>query len=128
MLLLDDRQAETFRQRVNADPEFALKACDMALDLAVAVGPERRLLVFRDGALIAVRRYMKLSEPIDITISAGADFWSKLLAPVPPPRYQNLYAGVRFATCEVSGNAELFNAYYAALTRLVEMMREMTAK
>jgi len=57
-----------------------------------------------------------------------ATFWRNLLSPVPPPRFQNLYAGVRAETCQVSGNAELYWACFAALTRLFDVMRDVENK
>jgi hypothetical protein len=44
---------------------------------------------------------------------------------MPPARFQNLYAGVRAGTCQVSGNAELYWAYFASLTRLFDVMRDV---
>lgn len=122
--LLDAARAEAWRQSINSDGEFKLKSRDMALSLSVQIGDERRLLVFRDGRLVSIAKFMALAEPVDVTIKGSVEFWQKLLAKVPPPRFQNLYAGVRFGTCEVSGNGELYFAYFAAITRLIEAMRE----
>lgn len=122
--LLDAARAEAWRRSINSDGEFKLKSRDMALNLSVQIGEERRLLKFRDGELVSIARFMALAEPIDVTVKGTAEFWSKLLAKVPPPRFQNLYAGVRFGTCEVSGNGELYFAYYAAITRMIEALRE----
>lgn len=123
--LLDAQGAEKLRLAMNRDPEFKLVSRDMALNLAIEIGGERRLLKIRDGAWQSISPFVPLSEPIDVTIRGDSAFWQKLLSPVPPPQFHNLYAGVRFAHCTVSGNSELYFAYYAAITRMVEVMREV---
>jgi hypothetical protein len=62
---------------------------------------------------------------VDLTVRGDTTFWRNLLLPLPPPRFQNLYAAVRAETCQVSGNAELYWAYFAALTRLFDVMRDV---
>lgn len=122
--LLDADKAEQWRGRLNGDGEFKQVARDIHLNLALDIGGERRLLKFRDGKLAAIVRFVALTEPVDVTIKGTAEFWEKLLLPVPPPRFQNVYAGVRFGTCEIGGNAELYFAYYAAIIRMIEALQE----
>lgn len=123
--LLDAEGAEQLRLRMNRDPEFKLVSRDMTLNLALEVGSARWLVKIRDGALQTIGRFVPLTEPVDISIKGPDEFWQQLLSPVPPPGFQNLYAGMRFAKCEVAGNSELYNAYYAAITRMVEVMRDV---
>jgi hypothetical protein len=123
--LLDAGGAERWRGRVNGDPQFRLIARDMTLNLAIEVGDEIRLVKIRDGALTAISRFVPLTEPVDITIKGAGEFWRNLLSPVPPPRFQNLYAAVRAGNCEVTGNGELYAAYFAAITRMVDVLREL---
>jgi len=122
--LLDGNEAERLCRQMNLDPELKLVSRDMTLNLALEIGDERRLIKIRDGVWQSIGRFVALSEPIDLTIKGPDEFWQQLLSPVPPPGFQNLYAGVRFAKCEVSGNGELYNAYYAAITRMIDVMRD----
>jgi hypothetical protein len=123
--LLDASGAERWRGQVNSDPGFRLVARDMTLNLAIEVGGEVRLVKIRDGALTAIGRFVPLTEPVDITIKGAGEFWRKLLSPVPPPRFQNLYAAIRAGNCEVIGNGELYAAYFAAITRMIDVLREL---
>jgi hypothetical protein len=84
-----------------------------------------RLITFRDGTLTAIKPFVTVTEPVDVTINGEATFWRNLLLLEPPPGYQNLYAAVRAETCHVTGNAELYWAYFAALTRLFDVMRDI---
>lgn len=123
--LLDAKAAERLCDRINRDQAFNLVARDMTLNLAIEADGETRLIKFRDGALRTIVRFVPLTEPVDITIRGNGEFWRMLLSPVPPPRFQNLYAAVRAGTCEVSGNGELYAAYFAAITRMIDVMREL---
>ena len=122
--LLGDGGAETLRALVNGDPEFALVSRDMALNLCLVSGPDETLLRFRDGKLAYVGRFAPQTEAIDVYVRGAPEFWRLLLSPVPPPGHQNLYAGLRFKKCEVAGNSELYFAFYAAITRMIELMHE----
>jgi hypothetical protein len=123
--LLDASHAARLRERLNADGAFHQVSREMALSLALEIGDETRLLTFRDGALRAVGPFVPMAEPVDVLISGTEDFWHKLLSPVPPPRFQNLYAAIRAETCVIRGNGELYAAYFAAITRLIEVMRDL---
>jgi hypothetical protein len=122
--LLDANGAKQFLALINSDQEFRLVSRDITLNLCLEVGSERRLINFRDGKTEKIGRFVPLTEPVDITIKGPSEFWQLLLSPVPAPGFQNLYAGVRFKKCEVSGNSELYFAYYAAITRMIELMRD----
>jgi hypothetical protein len=123
--LLNAKTASRLLDRMNNDGAFSLVARDMNLNLSIKIDHEARLIKFRDGAVHSIDRFVPLTEPVDIAINGSRAFWQKILAPVPPPRFQNLYAAVRAGTCEVSGNAELYSAYFAALTRMIDVMREI---
>ncbi len=125
MRLLDEEAADRLRERINADGAFALVARDMCLNVALESDGAARLIRFSDGILRSIHPFVPLTEPVDLTIRGDGEFWRKMLSPVPPPRYQNLYAAVRAGTCEIVGNGELYAAYFAALTRLIDVMREL---
>ena len=122
--VLDAAGAEALRNRLNADGEFRQVSNDMRLDLSLEIGAQKRLFRFRAGKLESIDRYAPMTETIEIYIRGSEDFWSKLLTPLPPPNFQNLYAGLRFKTCEVLGDSEAYFAYFAALNRLIDIMRE----
>jgi hypothetical protein len=123
--VFDARTAERLRERINQDGPFRQVSRDMALNLALETDGTARLITFRDGTLTTIKPFVTVTEPVDVTIKGDATFWRNLLSLVPPPRYQNLYAAVRAETCHVGGNAELYWAYFAALTRLFDVMRDV---
>lgn len=123
--VFDAGTAERLRERINQDGAFHQVSQDMTLSLELETDGAARLITFRDGTLTSIRPFVTVTEPVDLTIRGDTTFWRNLLSPVPPPRFQNLYAGVRAETCHVSGNAELYWAYFAALTRLFDVMRDV---
>jgi len=123
--VFDAAMAERLRERLNQDGAFRQVSRDMTLNMVLETDGAARLVTFRDGTLTAIKPLVSVTEPVDLTIRGDTTFWRNLLSPVPPPRFQNLYAGVRAETCRVSGNAELYWAYFAALTRLFDVMRDV---
>jgi len=122
---MDADKAKRYCSTLNNDPEFRLLARDITLNLAIEVGSDRRLLRFRDGELKAIGPMVPMADPVDVYIKGGSDFWNKLLSQVPPPRYHNLHSAAHAGTCEIAGNVELYNAYYPALNRMIDVMRNM---
>ena len=123
--VFDAGTAERLRERINQDGAFRQVSRDMTLNMVLETDGVARLVTFRDGTLTSIKPLVAVTEPVDLTIRGDTTFWRNLLSPVPPPRFQNLYAGVRAETCQVSGNAELYWAYFAALTRLFDVMRDV---
>lgn len=123
--LLDANEAERFRIGLNNDPEFKLLGKDMSLNLVIEVGSDRRLFKVRDGEVSSIGRAVPMADPVDVYIKGGDEFWSKLLSPVPPPRFQNLHAATHAGNCEIAGNSEMYNAYFPAINRMIDVMREL---
>ncbi len=123
--VFDAETAARLRERINQDGAFRQVSRDMTLNMAIETDCAARLVTFRDGTLTSIKPFITVTEPVDLTIRGDTTFWRNLLLPVPPPRFQNLYAAVRAETCQVSGNAELYWAYFAALTRLFDVMRDV---
>ena len=121
----DAGTAARLRERINQDVAFRQVSRDITLNMAIETDGASRLVTFRDGTLTSIKPFITVTEPVDLTIRGDTTFWRNLLLPVPPPRFQNLYAAVRAETCQVSGNAELYWAYFAALTRLFDVMRDV---
>lgn len=122
--LLDAARAERFRVSLNNDPEFGLVGRDMSLNLVIGVGGEQRLLGIREGQLMAITQFVPMDHSADIYITGDGEFWNNLLSPLPPPRSQNLYAAAHAGNCTVAGNTELYNAYFPAINRMIDVMRE----
>ena len=61
----------------------------------------------------------------DITIRAPRDVWDRILAAVPPPRFNDIMPARAFGL-SVEGDDEMYCQYYPAIRRLVDLLREET--
>ena len=109
--------------RANADGEFALNARFWNATVKLRVGPASYRLDIRDGKLNGCGPWLGAIAG-DLAIEADESEWNKLLEPMPKPFYQDLYAATIHHGFSVSGDTLNYCAYYPALRRLVELMRE----
>ncbi|MBI2765782.1 MAG: hypothetical protein HYX53_07710 [Chloroflexi bacterium] len=58
-----------------------------------------------------------------LAFTAPAETWEKLLAPIPPPAFNDI-APAAAAGLAVSGDMETYWQYYPAIRRLVDLVRE----
>ena len=80
-------------------------------------------LDIRNGELAGVVEAPGIFDEFAIEIAAGDDVWAKILAPVPPPFYHDLFPAQLHHGLRISGDLESVFAYYGALRRLTELMR-----
>jgi len=97
--VFDAGTAERLCERINQDGAFHQVSSDMTLNLGLETDGAARLVTFRRRNSDVHQTLRHGHEPVDVTIRGDTTFWRNLLSPVPPPRFQNLYAGVRAETC-----------------------------
>ncbi len=113
----------TLAARANADGEFALHARFWNATVKLRAGAASFRLDIRDGKLSDCTPWLG-TIACDLSIEANEADWNELLAPMPQPFYQDLYAATVHHGFSVSGDTLNYCAYYPALRRLVELMRE----
>jgi hypothetical protein len=109
--------------RVDEDGEFRLASRFWDATLRLDLGPESRRLCFEEGRL----REIGSCDPdaaCDLHISAPLEDWERLLAPVPRPFYQDLLGAQLHHGFQMNADLLDIAAYYPALRRLVEILRE----
>jgi len=109
--------------RANADGEFALHARFWNATIKLRVGAASYRLDVRDGKLNRCAPWFGTIAG-DLAIEADEAEWARLLEPMPKPFYQDLYAATIHHGFSVAGDTLNYCAYYPALRRLVELMRE----
>jgi hypothetical protein len=110
-------------RRVNEDGEFRLASRFWDASLRLDVGAESHVLCFHGGELCEVSPCAPHAA-CDVHISAPSEEWEKLLEPSPRPFYQDLLAAQIHHGFTLSEDPLAFAAYYPALRRLVEILRE----
>ena len=111
-------------RRIDEDGEFRIASRFWDATLRLDLGPESHRLCFQDGRL----REVETCDPdadCDLHISAPLEEWGRLLAPVPRPFYQDLFGAQLHHGFQMNAEPLDYAAYYPALRRLVEILREL---
>jgi hypothetical protein len=115
---------EDLARRVNQDVEFRLASRFWDATLRLDLGPESQRLRFQGGQLQEVWSCEADAE-CDVYISAPLEEWERLLEPVPRPFYQDLFGAQLHHGFQMNAEPLDYAAYYPALRRLVEILREV---
>ncbi len=110
-----------------ADRELARSARFWSGSLHLGVGARSYALEFEAGRFVRVAAAASAPGPRDLAITAAAEEWEKLLAPVPPPFYQDPFGASLHHAVSLGGDSETLFAYYGALRRVIEILREARA-
>lgn len=121
---LDPNRLSQIIKTVNCDPEFQLAARFMSENFLLSTGDTQCIIKIRDGLLTEIE-LNPLSVTWHFSIRATTGFWEKFLTPVPPPFYNSLYAGMSRGMVAVEGELQTAYAYFWAVTRLLDIMREL---
>lgn len=112
------------RRRANADGEFRLHARFWNARIRVGSGAATTSIEIRHGEVHGIEPWNPAWFGADLNIRADAPEWDALLAPLPKPFYHDLWAANAHHGFSLSGDTHHLCAYYPALRRLVELMRE----
>jgi hypothetical protein len=114
-----------FQQTVNADPEFKLASRFMTADILLGLGDLRCIIKMRDGLISEINLAVTSYDAWDFSITGSAETWQKFLQPVPPPFYNGLFAGMVQRKFVVSGDLETAFAYHWAVSRMLDVARQI---
>ena len=111
----------------SSDRELARCARFFTGSLHLGVGARRYALEFEGGRFVRAAAVDAEPGPRDLALSAAADEWEKLLAPRPLPFYQDPFGASLHHAVSLGGDSETLFAYYGALRRVIEILREARA-
>jgi pimeloyl-ACP methyl ester carboxylesterase len=106
--------------RANSDPEFPRAARYWDTNVEFVIGDSSTVLRLSDGHLELGDADTKLGDH-DVRIAAAEEDWRKLLAPIPPPGWHDLYNA---KTVTVTADVLDLGPYYLAVRRLIELLSE----
>jgi hypothetical protein len=118
---------ERLAAAINADPEFRIVARHWDARLIIRVGEQPYLLQLRDGEITKFSDRVTLFDQSDIQIAGPAEGWEKVLSEEPPPLYQDLWPAILHGSFTMSGDLESLFAYYPAVRRMWDVIREERA-
>jgi len=116
---------EGLADRIKADAEFAENARFWTGRLRLDVeGAHSRRFHMEDGKLASIEECEPTAHS-ELSISARPDVWREMLAAEPRPFYQDIYGASLYHGLVIDQrNEDLAAAYYPAIRRLVELLRE----
>jgi hypothetical protein len=117
-------ELDALRPRLAVDRELMRCARYFTGALHLGVGDDRFAVRFEGGRVTAAGRADAPPGSGDVALSAAASEWEKLLAPVPPPFYQDPFGASLHHPVSLGGDPETLFAYYPALRRVIEILRE----
>ncbi len=112
------------RRRANADGEFRLHARFWSSRIRLDIGDARHKLTISAGEIADIEPWFG-AVAANLSIAAPEADWSALLEAVPRPFYQDLYPATLHHGFDVTGDTVHYCAYYPAIRRLIEIMREV---
>ena len=115
---------QALQARANDDGEFRIQARFWNAIVRFTCGQESTRIDMRDGKIAAIEPWFG-NMAGNLTVTASEDDWDALLAPIPKPFYQDLFAATVHHGFETAGDTKHYCAYYPAIRRLIELMREV---
>ncbi|WP_144573869.1 hypothetical protein [Brevibacterium jeotgali] len=115
--------AEAALERLNADPEFTLKARKWEGRFKVVRGNDTVVIQMHEGAVDRIEVDPTIFTAADFTIAASKEEWDRLLVREPAPFYQDIYSAWLHHGFTVDGDLEQFFGFHMALRRLQQMLR-----
>jgi hypothetical protein len=106
----------------NNDGEFAIAARMWDSDVVLVSGSDAVRFNVRDGRVTGVTAVASETSAL-IRITGSPDGWAKMMLPVPPPFYQDLFGAAAHHGFTIEGKLEDVYPYYPALRRLIELLR-----
>ena len=113
------------RDVINGDPEFRLASRFFSKDILLVVGDSKCIVKVRDGVVIGLKLNPTFMNPWSFFIKGSTEAWQNFLQPQPPPFFTDLYGCVARQNFELGGDIETAFAHYWAVTRLLDLLREL---
>jgi hypothetical protein len=125
---IDPVNATSFRDVINADPEFKIAARFMTKDVLIEVGNTKCIVKFRDGVVTQIKSENAFADPWDFAIRGLVDAWEKFLQPIPPRFYDGLLGGMLRGNFRLEGDTISAFSHFWAITRMLDIFRELQNK
>jgi hypothetical protein len=124
LIFLNPGKLKELRNALNTDEEFKLAARFMSEDILLQSDNVRCFINVRDGVVTEIKSDPGPVDHWSFSIKAAAKSWEKLLQSSPPPFFTGLNAGMIRGNLEITGNIEIAFAYFWAMNRMLDIMRQ----
>ncbi|MBJ8346954.1 hypothetical protein [Antrihabitans sp. YC2-6] len=114
--------AELLRNALNNDPEFRIHARYWNVQFRIVTDEQSLLVKLIEGNVVAVDPGVTPFDGWDFQLAGTDEQWAALLAPVPPPFFQDYYCAMLYHGFRIEGNMKMIMAYYPAIRRTREVL------
>lgn len=116
------------RDALNADPEFRLQARYWNTQFRIVTDTQNLLVRLADGEVVSVDPRATPFDTWDFQLAGTDEHWAALLAPVPPPFFQDYYAAMLYHGFRIEGNMKMIMAYYPAIRRTRQVLAQVVTR
>jgi len=110
-------------QALTDDPEFTMAARHWTARVRLFVGPDDYYLDVVRGTVVGLQKGASGYDSHTIVLGAPVEVWEQMMAPVPRPFYQDHWSAFMRHGFTISGDLEVAYSYFAAIRRMVEVLR-----
>jgi hypothetical protein len=115
---------ESFRDRVNADPEMQVVGEWFSTSLSLSFGERRYVLRLERGKIAEINAAPRIDSRASFGFRAPMDVWRKFASPQPPPLYHDFFAMLmRVPEFVLEGDGLVAMQNARALQRMMNLMR-----
>ena len=116
---------DSLKSALEQDPEFRYTARHWTASLRLSVGDRHVSVRFEDGEVAALEP-CSADAPCDVFLAGPEGEWRELLRETPRPFYQDPFFASVHHGMEMNHDQPGSAAYYPALRRLVQVLRDLT--
>jgi hypothetical protein len=121
---------EELKEALNGDPEFRIAARYWNGAIEFRVDTEPTVVTLEEGHVTSVSHDLPASladvtGPGPVVIAAPAEDWAQLLEHQPRPFYQDYHSATAHHGFRMDGDVETLWAYYAAVRRSADILRDV---
>lgn len=116
---------DRYAKAVEADPEMQYVGKFFDADFVLDFGGREFLLAVRSGKIVDVKESPMPSDRWQFAIRWPVEAWQKFIQPVPPPMYNDLFAGMYESGLVFHGDIKVLMQNIKALFRMLDVMREV---
>ena len=123
-LIPSDQTIDATIERLNSDPEFALKARIWEGRFKLVIGDDSYLFQMHEGKVERIVQEPDLYAEFGFLIAGPAEGWEKIFSVAPEPFYQDVYSAWVHHGFTIEGDLEQFFGFHMAIRRMVQIIRE----
>ena len=116
-----------YRETVSVDQEMNVVGKFFDIDFLLGIGAKEYLMQVRKGKISEILENPTPLDTWSFAIRGPEESWKKFIQHVPPPLFNDIFAGVFHGNFKLEGDIKVFMQNIRALFRMLDVMREVEA-